>query len=201
MLILIFVVSFGPKKGTLLTYTNYWYMSYNNNLKLLLNSWSKNDINQWFLFLKIRYRYQYTIITSRLTVYVLFTFWCFFFFFGEFLLLLTFNYNNLTDLIPSNFFNMFKTHTVFLLDNSSGHLNNIIFFYIIFFTTCSLNFLLNLRYSFNYNYFKHQYLIDLFFLLVNVYLFNLYITIFFIYIFWFLNKNLINKMSNTFTVK
>jgi len=65
-----------------------------------------------------------------------------------------------------------KSHVVFLLDNSNAFLNEVIFFYIIFFTTCSLLFLLNLRYSFNDNYFRHQYLIDRLFLLITLILFQ-----------------------------
>ena len=133
------------------------------------------------------HRFQFTIITSRTTIYLLFSFWCFFFFFGEILLLLTFNYNNLTDLIPSNFFMFTKSHVIFLMDNGNAYLNDVIFFYILFFTTCSLLFLLNLRYSFNYNFFQHQFLIDILFILVNLYLFNTYFLIF-IYVLMFSNK-------------
>ncbi len=186
MLILVFVVSFGPKKGTILTYSSYWYANFYNNFQLLssyiLNNLTKSNL-KWLMI----HRFQFTIITSRTTIYLLFSFWCFFFFFGEILLLLTFNYNNLTDLIPSNFFMFTKSHVIFLMDNGNAYLNDVIFFYILFFTTCSLLFLLNLRYSFNYNFFQHQFLIDILFILVNLYLFNTYFLIF-IYILMFSNK-------------
>jgi len=186
MLILVFVVSFGPKKGTILTYSSYWYANFYNNFQLLsstlLNNLNKSNL-KWIMI----HRFQFTIITSRTTIYLLFSFWCFFFFFGEILLLLTFNYNNLTDLIPSNFFMFTKSHVIFLMDNGNAYLNDVIFFYILFFTTCSILFLLNLRYSFNYNFFQHQFLIDTLFILINLYLFNVYFLLFF-YILMFSNK-------------
>ena len=178
MLILVFVVSFGPKKGTILTYSSYWYANFYSNLQLFLSSRfevsniSKNKTTVKHL---MRHRFQFTVITARPTIYLLFSFWCFFFFFGELLLLLTFNYNNLTDLIPSSYFNIIKTHVIFLTDNGSSYLNNIIFFYILFFTTCSLIFLFNLKYSFNYSFFKYQFILDLLFILANLYLFNVYL--------------------------
>jgi len=66
-----------------------------------------------------------------------------------------------------------KSHVIFLMDNGNAYLNDVIFFYILFFTTCSLLFLLNLRYSFNYQFFQHQFVIDIIFLMVNLYLFKL----------------------------
>ena len=171
MLILVFVVSFGAKKGTILTYASYWYSNFYNNFQLLTTSLN-NKMSPTTLKLLLLHRFQFTIITSRTTIYLLFSFWCFFFFFGEILLLLTFNYNNLTDLIPSNFFMFTKSHVIFLLDNGNAYLNDVIFFYILFFTTCSFLFLLNLRYSFNYQFFQHQFLIDILFILINLYLFQ-----------------------------
>jgi hypothetical protein len=194
MLILVFVVSFGPKKGTILTYASYWSANFHNNLKMFISNLKYSGKVDWKRRTKfyMYHRFQFTIITSRPTIYLLFSFWCFFFFFGELLLLLTFNFNNLTDLIPSSYFVFIKTHVIFLTDNSSSYLNNIIFFYILFFTTNSLLFLLNLRYSFQYNYFSHQYLIDLTFILVNLYLFNVYFLIFF-YTIVLINRLLITK--------
>jgi hypothetical protein len=171
MLILVFVVSFGAKKGTILTYATYWYANFYNNFQMLTSTLNKQS-SQTSLKNLLTHRFQFTIITSRTTIYLLFSFWCFFFFFGEILLLLTFNYNNLTDLIPSNFFMFTKSHVIFLMDNGNAYLNDVIFFYILFFTSCSLLFLLNLRYSFNYQFFQHQFLIDIIFIIVNLYLFQ-----------------------------
>jgi len=75
-----------------------------------------------------------------------------------------------------------KSHVIFLMDNGSAYLNDVIFFYILFFTTCSLLFLLNLRYSFNYQFFQHQFLIDILFIIINLYLFQIQL----LYIFYVL---------------
>jgi len=171
MLILVFVVSFGPKKGTILTYASYWYANFYSNFQLLTSS-LKSNVSASSVKFYMQHRFQFTSITSRTTVYILFSFWCFFFFFGEILLLLTFNFNTLTDLIPSNFFMSTKSHVIFLLDNGSAYLNEIIFFYILFFTLCSLLFLLNLRFTFNYRFFSHQSQLDIIFMLVVSYLFS-----------------------------
>lgn len=171
MLLLVFVVSFGPKKGTVLSYSSYWYANFYGNMQLLSNMLNEKS-SYTNLKLLMKHRFQFTSITSRFTIYILFSFWCFFFFFGESLLLLTFNYNNLTDLIPSNFFMSTKSHVIFLLDNSNAYLNEVILFYIIFFTMCSFTFLLNLRYTFNDNYFKHQYLIDMILMVITFVLFQ-----------------------------
>lgn len=184
MLLLIFVVFFGPKKGTILTYSGYWYSNFRTTLQLFTTyisdpvSFQNRSDSYSKLNNLLKFRFQFTLITSRLTIYTLFSFWCFFFFFGEFLLLLTFNYNNLTDLIPSNFFMSTKSHTIFLLDNNNAYLNEIIFFYILFFTTCSLLFLLNLRYTFNDRYFQHQYIVDRVFFYITLVLFQPWIIFF-----------------------
>ena len=182
MFILVFVVSFGPKKGTIVVYSDSWYLgfyqtfsSYPKYLKKVLNSssWdsfgltSVKTLNHFLLA-----RFQFTLLTSRSTIYLLFFFWCFFFFFGEILLLTTFNFNTLNDLIPSSFFLMFKTHTVFLMDNSNDFLNQTIFFYILFFTLSSFLFLLNLRYMSNYKYFLNLLTFDYIFWAVIIYLFS-----------------------------
>lgn len=171
MLILVFVVSFGPKKGTILTYSSYWYADFYSNLQLITSSLSnRGDLDSLRFYMK--HRFQFTSITSRTTIYLLFFFWCFFLFFGEILILLTFNYNTLTDLIPSNFFMSTKSHVIFFLQSNSTDLGDTIFLYILFFTTCSLLFLLNLRYTFNYEFFEHQYDIDWYFVILCVIFFD-----------------------------
>ena len=173
MLILVFVVSFGPKKGTVLTYAGFWNYPF---YEYLTNAFLSNKA-------VLLSRFQFTVITARPTVYILILFWCFFFFFGEFLLLITFNYNTLTELVPSSFFTTTKAHVIFLLDNSNTYLGDTIFFFIIFFTTSALLFLLNLRYTFGYSYFRSVSLFDGLLVLVTIYLFSpwvlvpLYITI------------------------
>ena len=96
---------------------------------------------------RLRFRFQFSLFTSRPTIYVLFIFWLFFLFCGELLLLVTFNYQTPTDLIPSTFFLLFKQHIPFLLDNTNQYLNNVIFFYITFFSLAAVLFLVNLRYT------------------------------------------------------
>ena len=161
MLILVFVVSYGIKKGTLQTYSLFWNVTHYENIQVL-----KKNFTQGLLT-----RFQFSIITSRPTIYVLFLFWCFFFFSGELLLLLTFNYNSLSDLIPSSHFLLIKTHVIFFTTTSGQYLGETIFMYILFFTTAAVKFLLNLRYTFDYQYLKYSSHWDLAFLLALLYLF------------------------------
>lgn len=181
MLMLIFIVSFGAKKGVFTNYLTFWNFNYFAWNQILLNFSSVNTyktINR-YLF----YRFQFTVMTCRTTVYLLFSFWCFFFFFGELLLLLLFNFATLTDSIPSHYFVNFKVQTTFLTLSASASLGNAIMFYIIFFTLCAFIFLLNLRYTFNYNYFTNLWIFDSLFLLIVLFLFMG--KFFFIFIFWF----------------
>jgi hypothetical protein len=173
MFILSFVVVFGPKKGVLTTYLSFWNFKKNFNYFLLVNFYKKlfslNRLNNASLF-----NYQFTIFTSRTTIYVLFIFWCFFFFFGESLLLILFNFSTLTDSIPANFFFLIKTHTIFYLNLSSFLLSSTIMFYILFFTFCAFIFLINLRYTFNYNYLNYSYFLEILFMALTCYLFFSY---------------------------
>jgi hypothetical protein len=93
-----------------------------------------------------------------------------FFFFGEFLLLITFNYNSVSDLIPSSYFLLIKTHIIFFTSTASQYLGETVFVYILFFTTAALKFLLNLRYTFDYHYLKYSAHWDLIFLFLIFYL-------------------------------
>lgn len=171
MFILVFVVSFGPKKGTLLTYMSFWVTNFRRHWSILVNTPNiENNVES--LAFKYRHRFNFTAITSRPTVYLLFVFWCFFFFFGESLLLLTFNYNTISDLIPSSFFMFLKSHVIFLTQNSNMFLGDIIFFYIVFFTTCSFIFLMNMGYTFKYNYFSHNNNLDYIFISLLLYTFS-----------------------------
>jgi len=98
-----------------------------------------------FFHSTLLFRFQYSLLTSRITIYLLFLFWCFFFFFGEFLLLLVFKYNTIGEWVPSSFLTYLKTNAIFALSNSNNSLTGLIFFYIIFFAICAILFLLNLR--------------------------------------------------------
>jgi hypothetical protein len=187
MFILSFVVLFGPKKGVFTTYLNFWIFNPILNLNLLLNYFNKLNTFTLINFNSL-INYQFTIFTSRFTVYVLFFFWCFFYFFGEILLLILFNFNTLTDTISSDFFFLLKNHTIFYLNSNSTFLNFTIMFYILFFTSCSFLFLLNLRYNFNYLHLNLVVFFDFLFLFITAYLFNFFsffiILIFFLFFYF-----------------
>lgn len=181
MFVLVFLVYFGPKKGTLPTYYHNWELNFYKNYYNIINTLIRLkslDLREVLVSRRLYdYRYQFTIITSWLTTNILFLFWCFFFFYGESLLLLLFNFNTLNDVIPSSFFVFIKTHIIFLLDNGNAFLGDIIFFYILFFTTCSFLFLLNMKYTSNYRYFLMLCFLDLVLIGVMLYLYSLWFTI------------------------
>jgi NADH:ubiquinone oxidoreductase subunit 5 (subunit L)/multisubunit Na+/H+ antiporter MnhA subunit len=193
MFILVFVVSFGPKKSTLTVYSDTWYYNFYETTQIFI----KKIRNKSFgvnLTKKLLFRFQYTMVTSRVTIYLLFFFWCSFFFLGEFLLLLLFNFNNLQDSISSNFFLLFKSHTIFLTDNMNFYLNEVIFFYILFFTTCAFMFLLNLRFTSNERFFKNLFILDFTLILLLVKFLNPTVSVVFfslLYVnhFWLVKKN------------
>lgn len=59
-------------------------------------------------------------------------------------MLIVFNYNTLSDSVPSSFFMYLKAHSVFFLKSTNLYLGKVVLFYILFFTTAALIFLLNL---------------------------------------------------------
>jgi len=68
MFILVFIVMFGPKKGFIGVYSSAWSVTgLFQNLTLLKAS--KAGLKS-----SVTHRFQFTIITSKLTTYVLFTF-------------------------------------------------------------------------------------------------------------------------------
>lgn len=180
MFILVFIVIFGPKKSVLSNYSSFWNINYDIFFKAIINT-NTNSLNQ--LALKNLYRFQFTIVTCRTTVYLLFTFWLFFFFFGETLLVLLFNYSTISDSISGSYFLTFKNYTIFNVTTSSSALSSSIMFYIIFFTTCSFLFLLNIKYTFNYNYLNDSLLLDSFFVGLFLYYFLTFLNSYFIIIF------------------
>nr|QCU82636.1 NADH dehydrogenase subunit 5 [Pseudourostyla cristata] len=173
MFTLIFIVIYGPKKGVLTTYLNLWNINYHTFNQLLVNFLNKNittaNFNKFIL-----YRFQFTLITCRTTIYVLFIFWCFFYFCGEHLLLIIFNYSTLSDVINSNFFNYFKFHTFLSLNMLNMFLTETINFFLYFFLFCAMIFLINLKFSFNYHYLVNLWLLDLIFLIFIVSLLTKY---------------------------
>jgi hypothetical protein len=158
-----FIVSFGPKKGNLSAYSGYWYSNFYHTFQMLTKSASATSLISSLNFTML-HRFQFTIITSRSTTYVLFIFWCFFFFFGEFLLLIMFNFNTISDIIPSHYFITTKNHMIFWLDNSSTRLGETIMFYILFLSLCSFNFLLKCDLNISYEYSRLELNKDLIFI-------------------------------------
>lgn len=101
-------------------------------------------------------------------------------FLGEFLILIMFNFNTLSDAIPSSFLLSIKTHLIFYLLNGTSFLNDIIFFYIVFFTYSGIVFLLNFSIQSNYFYFKLNFFNEfLLFLVLSILFINFNIKIFF----------------------
>lgn len=187
MFILTFVVMFGAKKGVFTTYYLFWNYKYFSLNQILLNLKELKITNIKLLNFYLIHRFQFTLFTCRTTIYILFSFWLFFFFFGESLLLILFNFTTITDSISSHSFFIFKTHILFFLNNASMHLSNTIMFYIIFFTTCSFIFLLNLRYTFNYFYLKNLWFFDFIFIFIFLILFFNKLFLFFL-LFYFFKK-------------
>lgn len=171
MFILVFVVLFGSKKGTLVTYSNFWNFKLQLQLSTIIKNLIFNNSNLKKINNFLIYRYQFTIVTCRTTIYILFAFWSFFFFFGESLLLILFNFSTISDAILNNYFFTFNFYNIFSLTLFSTYLTNLIMFLIIFFTSCSFIFLLNMRYTFNYNYLNYNYFNDYFFFLIILFLF------------------------------
>lgn len=101
--------------------------------------------------------------------------------------MLLFNFSTITDAVSSNYFFIFKNHNVFSLNYSSTNLSNTIMFYIIFFTSSSFIFLLNMRYNFNYFYLNAVFFFDVLFLFFILFLFfNFYLGTIFIFLSFYL---------------
>lgn len=177
MFLLVFIVIFGPKKSVLQNYSSFWNFKYSFFNRIVLNSIKNLSLNK-LISNYSTYRFQFTIITCRTTIYVLFSFWLFFFFFGESLLMLLFNFSTISDSISGSYFFTFKNFIVFNNSTSSSFLSNTILFYILFFTSASFIYLLNIRYNFSYHYLTNIWLLDLFFFMFALFLFNSYLLVF-----------------------
>jgi hypothetical protein len=154
MFTLVFLVMFGPKKGSVAAYSSAWDFNLLKHSQALMyylrSSSSQSAIHT------LKYRFHFTAVTSRSTSYFLFVFWIFFFFYGETLLLVVFNYSTPIDTITSSSFFTIKQHIIFFLTTTSTQLTSHINFYIYFLTSCSFMYLINLNYSYNYNYFRQN---------------------------------------------
>ena len=160
MFILVFLVMFGPKKGSIIAYAPNWEFNLNLQFSSLIQfskSWLKNNQHLDLTNL-LKYRFHFTTITSRFTSYVLFSFWIFFFFYGETLLLVVLNYSTPVDTITSSSFFTIKQHIIFFLTTTSAKLSNHINFYIFYLTSCSFMFLINFNFYYNYNSLRLNYI-------------------------------------------
>lgn len=151
MFVLVFLVMFGPKKGSIIAYISNWDFRMGEQLSSLFfykNTSKDSTLNTPNL---LKYRFHFTTVTSRFTSYVLFVFWIFFFFYGETLLLVVFNYSTPVDTITSSSFFTIKQHIIFFLTTTSAKLSGHINFYIFYLTSCSFMFLINFNFYYNYN--------------------------------------------------
>jgi len=164
MFTLIFIVLYGPKKSPIHVYTTFWKAQLSWLKSILINATSIKSPTPSITIANEIFN-QFTIITSRATVYVLFLFWLFFLFFGEYLLLIIFNYSTVVDAVAGSFFTHFKSHFVFNSNFSSQYLSHIVNFFIFFFGAGALIFLLNLKFTFNYTYFELNLSLELIILL------------------------------------
>lgn len=149
MFTLVFLVMFGPKKGSIIAYISSWDFHFNNHNYT-------TSLNTKTLSQNLSHRFQFTVVTSRLTSYFLLSFWLFFFFYGETLLLVVFNYSTPVDTITSSAFFTIKQHVIFLLTTTPHKLITYINFYIFLLTSCAFCYIMNLNYSYNYNYFRNS---------------------------------------------
>lgn len=173
MFILVFLVMFDVKKGSIISYKSNWGFKLIENFyslyKFLHIKTSKKKLASILVYSSL-FKFTFTSVTSRSTSYFLFSFWLFFFFFGESLMLIMFNYITPVDTITSSSFFTIKQHIIFSLNSNSSKLMSHINFYILLMTSLSFTYLFNLCYSYNYSYFK-QYNVSLFTSLVFLTLF------------------------------
>ena len=180
MFILIFIVSFGTKKGSIASYNIFWYTCFIRSLQILRNISSLNLLRtKQFLIFTI-YRFQHTAITARSTIYILILFWFIFFFVGESLLLVVLNFNTLIDVTISSIFSFSKAHIFFMTASSNSYLSDILFYFISLLASLAFLFLLNLRYIASYDYIFSSTICDLLGIIVISYLSYWWIFVFLI---------------------
>lgn len=145
MFSLIFNVMFGIKKGSNTLYLHIWNIDfYRNARSLIINKWTTRDNN---ITMNSLTRFQFTLVNSRTTGYILFLFWMFFSNFGEFLLLMTSNFGVLTDLINSHYFLTVNSNLFYTPNLLSNTLAQITLFFIEFALICGFINLLTFKYK------------------------------------------------------
>lgn len=168
MLLIPFIVIFGTKKGVISNYKSLWSLNNNQyiNSNLILLNFYKTNALRWFL-----QRLQLSLLTSRLTIYILITFWLLFFNLGEIFLMIIFNYSTLLELTDNNIYFKIAYFTIFFLNNFTFLLNNNLLHLIIIITLLSIMglFLLkNKNIIYTYNAFSW---LDFYFLFLIILLF------------------------------
>lgn len=168
MLSLVFLVTFGPKKGIISIYQHVWQFNYFFYQSFFFFGSQFNKINQIT-------RFQFTVVTGRLTSLILFFFWIFCFFFGEYFLMILFDYSSISDSIFFTLFTTIKHLSAFNSAYGTLWTSDTLMFVILFFTACALAFLINLRYSFCFKVKKKSFIYDLFFYSVCVVFYCFYL--------------------------
>lgn len=168
MLILVFIVIFGVKKGTHGTYNFFWNYNY------FLNYKNKIEKNKNLLpFFKARL--QFSSITGRLTSLILLLFWTFFFSYGEYFLMLLFDYSPISDFIFFSFFFNLKhanpLNSIFVTTGTTKLLMGLI----LFFGVAALFFLINLRFTFFFQLKKKIFFYDAFSLFAILLIFLIFL--------------------------
>ena len=133
MFTLIFIVIYGPKKSTITAYQSFWKGITAGSSFTLINF--LNSIKNFNLLNLLKVSAQFTVFTGRSTAYVLFVFWLFFFFWGEYFLLLIYNYSSVVDIIQSTNFLSFKSHLALESSSTSANLSYLVNFFIFFLAT------------------------------------------------------------------
>jgi len=154
MMLLVFIVAFGSKKGVKVVYSSAWRAANYNSSNLKLNlahaptSFSTNWLKTGNTLLT---RYQLTFLTSRTMTIILFTFWLLCLFFGNILISLILNFNSLCDTIPGSYFATSKEHVIFNTFSSQPVVSTRITFLLLLFTLHALFYLINLKASAAYS--------------------------------------------------
>lgn len=149
MVVLVFVVAFGSKKGVKFVYLSAWgSANYNtSNLRLeLYRTWTvfTASLNPT-IGATFAARQQLTFLTSRTVTIILFSFWIFCLFFGNVLISIILNFNSLCDTIHSSHFTVTKEHVIFQTFSSQPVVSTRIMFVLLLFTAHSLFYLVNLK--------------------------------------------------------
>ena len=156
MFMLVFLVMFSSKKGSVTAYASSWDFKFTPQVASLFCS-AKSEISPKLTLLQaLTFRFQFTVITSRLTTYLLLLFWLFFLHFGEALLLIVFNYSVVMDSINSSSFMLVKQHVPYSLNSVSAKLLSQINFFILLLTPLAFGYLVCLGYANKYRFFLHS---------------------------------------------